>query len=145
MKKGFTLLEIIVAIGMSSIIITILTSMILNYNLKFKKETLDMQNYFYIHEAFLFIEQEFNKSKNIKTYDNKIELNYIDEFNKKIIQFNGKNKIEIIDVYKNNIKAVNIITSNIKSLSITQKENIIYIIMIDVNGVKYEKCFGIKK
>lgn len=143
MKKGFTLLELIAALGMSSIIVTILISMILKYNMNFKNETVEFKNYFYVSEAYLFIEHEFDMSKDAKVYENKIELIYKDEITKKIIELNEKGNIVIIDMDKNNKRSVNNILTNIKEFSVVQNKNTIYMSIMGNDGEKYEKCFTV--
>lgn len=143
MKKGFTILELIAALGMSSIIITVLISMFLKYSTNFNKGTLEITNYFYISEAFLFIKNEIYKAKDVKIYENKIEINYTDGVTKKIIQSNGKNNIVIVHMEESVRRSVNNIATNVKEFSVVQKSNTIYITIMDNNGEKYEKCFGI--
>lgn len=144
MKKGFTLLELIVSIGIASILVSILISMFLKYNYIYSINTKEYREYFYCSEALMFIEHEVNNSKYVKISNNIIELNYADGITKKYIQLNTKGSIVIIHTENNTTKTVNNILNNIRDFSVIQKRNTIYVCITDNSGERYERCFGVK-
>ncbi|MCM8711029.1 type II secretion system GspH family protein [Clostridium sp. SYSU_GA19001] len=144
MKKGFTLLEVIVSAGIASILVSILIPIFLKYNLIYKENTKEYREYFYCFEALMFIEQEINNGKNVRINNNVIQINYSDGITKKYIQQNTNGCIVLVHTENNVVKAVNNILNNISSFTVVQKRNTTYICITARSGERYERCFGIK-
>lgn len=144
MKKGVTLIELIISIGMASLLLSFLVLQLLNYNSIGVKEAKDNRDYFYCMEALMFIEYETDKAKSVSINDDVIELKYVDQNINKIIRLNTGGKIVITHKEGNEIKASNNIITDIAGFQAFQKGNTVYISITRKNGDKYERCIGIK-
>jgi prepilin-type N-terminal cleavage/methylation domain-containing protein len=144
MKKGFTIIELIIAIGAAGIIATAMVSMLLTYSSSYIKKSKDHRDYFYSMEALMFIQNEVNVAKSVSAENNIIELYYLDGTIKKIIKLNNHNNIVIIHMKNNAAVASNNIVTDISYFEVLQKNNLIYISINRKNGEKYEKCISIK-
>jgi prepilin-type N-terminal cleavage/methylation domain-containing protein len=144
MKKGFTIIEVIIAIGAAGIIATVLVSMLLTYNSSYIKKSKEHRDYFYSMEALMFIQNEVKNAMSVSAENNIIELNYLDTNIKKIIKLNSHDNIAIIYMENNAVEASNNIVADIGCFEVQQKNNLLYISITRKNGEKYEKCISIK-
>lgn len=143
MKKGFTVLEIIIATGLSAILIIWISYVFLMYNSYYKTSTEKYRETIYCTEALMFIEDEINNSNNVTVTNNTVELTEAEGNNKNYI-YQKNNSIVIAYKVNDDIKAVNKVINNIKDFYVIQKEKTIYVTLINNNGVKYERCFGVR-
>jgi prepilin-type N-terminal cleavage/methylation domain-containing protein len=143
MKKGFTIIELIIAIGAAGVIATVMVSMLLTYNSSYIKKSKEHRDYFYSMEALLFIQNEVQSAKGVSVDNNIIELYYLDGTIKKIIKLNNHDNIAITHMKNNAVEASNNIVTVISCFEVQQKNNLIYISITRKNGGKYEKCISI--
>jgi prepilin-type N-terminal cleavage/methylation domain-containing protein len=143
MKKGFTLLEILIALAIASIVTVLVSTLYLKYNLLYNQNCKYNRNYFYSTEAMMFIQNEIRNSKSISINNNIIEAKYPDGVVKKYIKYNGAGNLVIVHTENGTTMAVNNILSNISNFSVIQKNSTIYISISINGGEKYERCFGI--
>ena len=144
MRKGFTIIELIISIGAAGIIATVMVSMLLTYNSSYIKKSGEHRDYFYSMEALMFIQNEIKNAKSVYVANNIIELYYVDGTIKKIIKLNSHDNIAITHMENNSAEASNNIVTDISSFEVLQKNNLIYISIMRKNGEKYEKCISIK-
>ncbi len=144
MKKGFTIIELIIALSTAGVIATIMVSTLLTYNSYYIKNSKEQRDYFYSMEALMFIQSEVNNAKNVSIENNIIELNYLDETIKKQIRLKDNGSIAIIHRKSNIVEASNNIITDVSCFEAVQKNNLIYISITRKNGEKYEKCISIK-
>jgi prepilin-type N-terminal cleavage/methylation domain-containing protein len=144
MKKGFTIIELIIAIGAAGVIATVMVSMLLTYSSSYIKKSKDHRDYFYSMEALMFIQNEVNIAKSVSVENNIIELYYQDGTIKKTIKLNNHNNIAITHMKNNAAVASNNIVTDISCFEVLKKNNLIYISITRKNGEKYEKCISIK-
>lgn len=149
--KGFTLIEVIVSISISTILllitIKISTSLTTNY-LMDVKENIKKNN---IDNALLNIDNLINCSliDDIKgDFDkNKIIIKYITDINKNYY------KIKTIGLYNNNLivstinydsdgvtKGDNTLLKNVKEFNVIKKENLIYFEIVMISQERYIRC-----
>jgi prepilin-type N-terminal cleavage/methylation domain-containing protein len=144
MKKGFTIIELIIAVGAAGVIATVMVSMLLTYSSSYIKKSKDHRDYFYSMEALMFIQNEVNIAKSVSVENNIIELYYQDGTIKKTIKLNNHNNIAITHMKNNAAVASNNIVTDISCFEVLKKNNLIYISINRKNGEKYEKCISIK-
>ena len=146
--KGITLIELIVAIGLNSIIISMIIPIFLKFNFLYNKLIISSRSYSYANEAMLFIQNEINQNTlNVFVNNNKITIEKLDGI-KKEIYFVSKeqNSGNIVLTYYNgaHVVATNNIVRNISDFKFIVKENIIYINIITIDGKSFERCLPLK-
>ncbi|GAA0723832.1 hypothetical protein GCM10008905_16930 [Clostridium malenominatum] len=145
MKKGFTLIELIISIGIVSIIfITVGKNLVLQLS-NYKYSISNHKEELYIDQAFLFIEGKIKEGDNIKV----LKTSNSDE-----IEITTRDRSDYIKLYKDKIiisygkssyATINNILIGVKGFVVTEVENTIYIKIILSDRKEYERCFGIRK
>lgn len=145
MKKGFTLIELIISIGIVSIIfIAVGKNLVLQLS-NYKDSISNHKEELYIEQAFLFIEGKIKEGDNIKV----LKTSNSDE-----IEITTRDRSDYIKLYKDKIiisygkssyATINNILIGVKGFVVTEVENTIYIKIILSDRKEYERCFGIKK
>jgi prepilin-type N-terminal cleavage/methylation domain-containing protein len=144
MKKGLTLIELIIALGAAAVLASALTSTALTYNSAYIRNSKENREYFYSTEALMFIQHETENAQSVSVNSDIIELKYYDEDIKKYIKLNNDGNVVIIHMENNVRKASNNVITNISDFKVSQKSNTIYVSITRRNGEKFEKCIGIK-
>lgn len=149
MKKGFTLLEVLLSLAVSNIMIILLLSMLLKYNTAYTNITKEYKEYFYSTEALMYIQNEILNSQYVVVSNNRIDIYYPngikDGVNKKYIQLNYANNL-IVNYYKDELyMGTNNILKGLLEFNVSQKNNTIYVSLTLKNGEKYERCFSINQ
>lgn len=147
MGKGLTLLELIVALAIGSIIVLIQVSFLSNSIMRYNRSILKDRQEVSSMEALRFIESEIQDLKNntIIVKENQLILKKYggDKNTIKILKkSNGQWKI-VIEYYKvlsMKITTDTILEGNI-SFNAINDNNLIYITIYTLNGDKYERCF----
>lgn len=143
-KIGISILEIIVSIGISLLIISMLVPMYFSLNNSYKTSIIKDREYFYLKEAFAYIENEITQNTiSAEFSSNKISLKKNDATEKQILasaeSFNTKTIR--VNYYKNNVlQASNIILRNIKDLNVVVKNNLLYVTIILPDDRYQERC-----
>lgn len=143
MKKGFTIIELIISIGIISIIfISTGKNLILQLN-SYKDTISSYKEELYIDQAFLFIEGKIKEGDNIRVLrtSNSDEIEITSRGRSDYIRLN---RDKIIISYGSN-STINNIMIGVKGFVVTEVENTIYIKIILNDRKEYERCFGIKK
>lgn len=151
MKKGLTLIELVVAISVVSIIILVEIKLFSQHVQVYKSFIRNNREEVYSREALRFIETEVYDLSNkvIRVYNDKIifEKNGGDKNTIKVnYKYNGYYRV-VISYYKvvSGKTTTNTIIEDIKTFNIQSKKNLIYISIYTINGEKYERCLGSKK
>lgn len=145
-KKGNTLIELVTAISITSILTTAALSAFIFFIRDFKKEVHDNQQQFYINEAFRYIENEILKgNKEIKINSDSIEI-------KRYLRTIAYEEIDYIKKVGNNMiiehtrmgyhEATNVFLRNITGFSASNSSGVISLEIIDSKGEKYKKCIS---
>lgn len=142
-KRGFTIIEIIMAISIVSIFTTVQTTAILKYMKLNKIEIDSSRDSFYINEAFTIIKSQIDSAKYIKIEDNTIALKRYDNKGWDYIKKNKNSSIVLVYGYTGNQTSNNIL-KDVLEFSVTEKENLCYINIKTKRGNAYRRCFGIK-
>lgn len=143
MKKGFTLLELLIALAIASIVIALASNLYLKYNSLYMQNSKYNRDYFYSTEALMFIEDQIRNSKSVSINNNIIEVKYPDGIVKKYIKYNGSGSLIIVHTENDITLAVNNILTNVNNFTVIQKNSAIYVSITINGGEKYERCFGI--
>lgn len=146
--KGITLVELIIAIGLSSIIIAMILPTFLRFNSIYNKLIISNRSYSYANEAMLFIESEINQNTlNTFVNNNKITIEKLDG-TKKEIYFMRKDSSSgniVVSYYlTSSSSAKNNILTNISDFKFITKENLIYLNIITIDGKSFERCLYLK-
>ncbi len=144
MKKGVTLVELIISIGAATLLLSVLVIELLNYNSLRISQGKSNRDYFYCMEALMFIEHEIDTAKSAAVNNNIIELYYLDETIKKTIRLNFEGKIILVHIENDKIKTSNNIVTGIEEFEAVQRGSTVYLSVRRRAGERYEKCVGIK-
>ncbi|MBU3189142.1 prepilin-type N-terminal cleavage/methylation domain-containing protein [Clostridium bowmanii] len=78
-KKGVTLIEIVVAMSLVLLMLGVVDSMLISYLKNYKNSVIENKGFNYLNEAISIIEKEVNEdSKDVKTEGNIIKISYSD-------------------------------------------------------------------
>ncbi|QGU95137.1 prepilin-type N-terminal cleavage/methylation domain-containing protein [Clostridium bovifaecis] len=151
MKKGFTLIELIIAMGVIAIMLTLQVNMLSRQASKYKNFIKSDREESYCREALRFIEGEIydlnNKSIRV-TGDTLVikKANGDENTIREMRKFNGRLKIVITyNKVKNSSRVTDTIVEDIGDFQVKEKENLMFISINTLGGKEYERCFGIGK
>jgi prepilin-type N-terminal cleavage/methylation domain-containing protein len=145
--KGLTLIELMCAIFIFTIIIASsvkLMSYSINY---FKNSVYESREDFYINEFFRYVEQECTRNcKSIEIADNSIIIERFNDSNIEnkdldIIKLEGKTIVIRYTTY-GYVKTINNVLKNITSFSVYKKNNVFFIEIKTVNEREYQRCYS---
>lgn len=148
MKKGFSLVELLIAMSIITIFITVESTTFFKSISSYKNLIVDMQSEFYINEALMFIEHEIkSNTQQIAVHDNKIDLYRTEQSCIDSIFFrtqNGKPSIVISYTQSGWFLGVNNIINNVKDFKVQYHPYTVFLTITALNGKKYERCFFVK-
>lgn len=143
MKKGYTLIEIVLALGLCSLVAVSMISLLLRYNSNYNLQVKKTENHFYAEEALSYIENILKNCKNVSVINNHIEISYENTNINKVIGLNDSGDIFITHLEYGVNSSTNNILNNISSFNVFLKENTIYLSITMSYGERYERCIGI--
>lgn len=142
-KRGFTLIELIISLSLIATISLIeIKNLALNNKIYYMEVNRNLEE-FYINEAFTFIEYKINTSTSVEI---------ISKHGRSMIKLTSDRK-SFIELYGSTLiisydneypMDYNNIMYSIKGFNIEEKDNVLYIKIIDKYGEEYERCFGKK-
>lgn len=149
MNKGYTIVELIVAIAISTIILSIASfQFVRDFNSYISEIEANKENQ-YLDEGLLIIKHFVcDNSIQLEVDNNKI---IIENTNKEIeeIHLDKQNSKVEIDYYdsneKNFIEATNVIATDIINFTVEEKKNTLYVNMTNNKGRCVYECIGVKK
>ena len=150
-KKGFTLVEIIIAMALVFLMLGVVDGMLISYVKIYKNSVAQSKGFNYLNDAISIIEKEVNQNvTQVKTENNIIKIDYF----KKIGKINSK------DISKKDIKLINsnlyilyggedisaesAIIDDVKDFVAIKSGKNIYIKIIWYNGQIIERCLVIE-
>jgi Tfp pilus assembly protein PilE len=143
-NAGITLIELIISVALSCIIISIIIPFFLRENYLFNKSIINDRSYLYVHEATLFIESQIEQNSLYTIIDNnKIGIKEFDGTRKEIYFTKvSKDSGNIVVTYYQNAYAstTNILIRNVEDFKVIQKQNLIYLCIITMDGKKFDRC-----
>lgn len=147
MKKGFTLTELVIVMAISAILLSFEAVVLTKYINDFQRGTSINEENSFCDEFFIIFEQLiFENMQQIEVTNNDVIITCSNNQRKKIHYNNVSKKIlvDYYDVFGNDYSA-NVICTKINEMIVNKKENVLYIGVVNNRGVKFERCFGIKK
>lgn len=148
MKKGFTLIELMVAMAIASILLSFQCVIFVKYLNTYYKDTKIIKDRSYCNEGFIIIESLlYDEMKEINVENNEIKIICSSNQNKKIRYVNttGKILVDYYDEYGNTVKTANVVATNIDNMKVIKKDNVVYISITNKVGETVSRCFGVKK
>lgn len=150
MKKGFTMIELIISLFLIFVLMNSIMNMFFINMKSFNTFISKDRNEVYAKEALRFIETEIKDKTNEKIQVQNGEIS-ITKNDKKIniikkTKFDNKYKIQIV-YYKSVNSKENIvdICDDIKDFQALRYKNTIFVTIKTVNGDKVKKCIGIEE
>ncbi|GLC32416.1 prepilin-type N-terminal cleavage/methylation domain-containing protein [Clostridium omnivorum] len=166
MKKGFTLIEIIIAAALASVVLTIGSYVLVTSTKLYKNEIARNKYMYYLKEASMYIESEVQNSEEIVykgTVNEKyLKITSIEVNENKLTIHRAEQKIEAVPIdyrkeiflntqknlvvtyYENSFnKGINNITTHLKTFVCSKMGNIIYLSMESENGDRFERCIEV--
>ena len=148
MKKGFTYLELIISFSISIILALFVLSFYLKVTRSYKASV--NSNNMEVEEAYGFIESQIlDDSKNVNFYSGRISILRRDDIRTDYISFlptaSNKGNVGIEYTKFGSSIGKNIILRNIRSMDIEKDNNLIYISITTLEGIRIDKCIRIKK
>lgn len=151
LKKGVTLIELIIALFIGSVIVTIEFSSFSNSIKNYKEAIINDREEVYSREALRFIESEIIdvKNKTITIENNKLILKKSNG-DMNIIKVSRKSKDEFkivieYDKVTSNINTTDTIVEGVGGFKVKEDKNLIYVEINTTYGDKYKRCFGSSK
>lgn len=148
-KKGYSLIEVVLALGIFSIIVSSVVQLFISTTVEFKDELNAVKDNFYLNEVFRFIEVELTcETKDVEAVDNILivkKFDYINPDQQPInhIKLEGGNLI--IKYYKyGGVSGRNIIIRNIEEFKVSKRDKYIYIALKAKEGILVERCLVLK-
>lgn len=146
MKKGFTLIEILICISIVSIISLIGVKSLITYLSLYRKESSCTLEEFYVDQAFIFIEQQLGEGDGIEIFKNNNNINEIKVTNNDRCNYiKLKNERLVIAYDKSDSRYNNTIMYGVKEFLVEGFKNTMYVKITTKYGKEYERCFGIRK
>lgn len=144
-KKGFTLIEIVIAMALVFLVIGAVDSMFISYAKNYKNSVVQNRGLNYLSEAIAIIEREVNQAaSSVKTENNIIKINYFDRSTSNHIKRINSNLYILYDV-RNGIDAQrSIIIDDVKDFVAIKSGKILYIKVVWINGQSIERCLAIE-
>lgn len=153
MKKGFTLIELVVTIGIVSMLICLELTIFSSFLLSYKRNIKNDRESFYIRDGLSFIECKAANNEGILISNNQMQIiktEYSKDNDKSkdikytyAIYLNIKGEIMISYNEKNTPLGVNVITSGVKTFNVDINKQILYIHIVSNRGAVFDKCIGI--
>ena len=147
-KKGFTLIEMVIALGLVFLLFGVVNSMLISYVKNYENSVIQNKGFNYLNEAIAVINKEVNQNdKDVKTEENIIKINCYDGttlnniklINSKLYILYGTEYSKPMD---NSTKSV--IIDDVKEFVALKSGRILYIKLSWYNGQSIERCLAIQ-
>lgn len=147
-KRGSTLIEIVIVMGLVFLMLGVVNSMLISYLKNYKNNILENKGFNYLNEGIARIEKEVNEGASIvKTEGNIIKINYSDGITLNYIKcinsnlyllYGSKYSVPVDSSYKS------IIIDDVKCFEATKLGRTLYIKVGWYNGQTIERCLAIE-
>jgi prepilin-type N-terminal cleavage/methylation domain-containing protein len=147
-KRGFTLLEMVIAMALVFLLLGVVDSIMISYLKKYKNTVIQNRGFNYLSESIAIIQKEVNlNASEIITEGNIIKIKYVDGrtinhikcINSNLyILYGTKYSVPQDNSYKS------LIIDDVKGFVATKSGRILYIKVIWKNGQSIERCLVIE-
>lgn len=148
MKKGFTLLEVLVATAIGAILLSLECYIFVNSVSEYNKTIIGLRDEAYCDEGLIIIKNLiYENMLEVNSKNNEIDITTADNQLKRIhlIKNSGKVMVDYYNIYGYEYKASNVVMVNISNMTVTENGNSLYISLVDNEGESVSECFGIKE
>lgn len=141
-SKGITIIEIIISIGIISLLIASVTKLFSRCYIYYVKDVKEKSDYFGVSDSFMFIDNKISdaKKKSVQVSENKLFITDYDDEKYEIYFTSGDLDMSYYESGK--YKATNVMLKDIKSFTVQRTGNVIFIKIITNQNKGYEKCIG---
>lgn len=146
MRKGFTLIEVLISAALIGIIIAYEISIFGKFVIVNKKSTNQQEVERYVQEAFDFIKDQVENCIYLRTEGDCIIVGVLEDKTEGVVE----NRIElksgnslVIRSGKSTEKSPPVISDYIQDFNVFVHGKVMYISITDTNGKKYEECYRI--
>ena len=143
-KKGFTIIEMLMVIALITAITTTQIIVISKYMRLHREEINYSRENFYVNEAFIIIEYQIKAAKYIDIKNNMIILRRYDDKGYDYIKKDRKSSI-IISYGSPDSSTVNNVLKNVKDFHVERQGKVFYISISTEKGNLYRKCFAMER
>jgi prepilin-type N-terminal cleavage/methylation domain-containing protein len=145
MKRGYTLIEVVVALSLISILLSTVILVFSRLRIEFSHKIDENRESYYFNEALMFIEDELGKGGiAVNIEHNSIHIVY-DECDKKIIEQKDDELIVRYGTTYSMNKSYNKIACGILEFQVNERGNLIYVKINSKKGRSKERCFVLKR
>lgn len=143
-KKGFTIIEMLMVIALITAITTTQIIVISKYMRLHREEINYSKDNFYVNEAFIIIEYQIKAAKYIDIKNNMIILRRYDDKGYDYIK-KDRNSSIIISYGSSDSSTVNNVLKNVKDFHVERQGKVFYISISTEKGNLYRKCFAMER
>ena len=143
-KKGFTIIEMLMVIALITAITTTQIIVISKYMRLHREEINYSRENFYVNEAFIIIEYQIKAAKYIDIKNNMIILRRYDDKGYDYIK-KDRNSSIIISYGSSDSSTVNNVLKNVKDFHVERQGKVFYISISTEKGNLYRKCFAMER
>ncbi|MBC2580312.1 prepilin-type N-terminal cleavage/methylation domain-containing protein [Clostridium sp. DJ247] len=143
-KKGFTLIEILLASSLIGIVTVTPISIVYKYTKIHRTQINNSRESFYINEGFMIIEHEISSAKYVKIKDNIIILRRYDNSNFDYIRVDKDSDV-IISYGSLYSSTTNNILKNAKNFKAEGVGQVVYITIETRGGDIYKRCLPLER
>jgi prepilin-type N-terminal cleavage/methylation domain-containing protein len=143
-KKGFTLIELMLVVSIIGMITSIQVVIMCRYMKIHRQEINSSRESFYINEAFIIIQHEIDDGKYVKIKDNNVIV--IRSYKERFGYIRKDLDSDIIISYGSEYASTsNNILKNIKNFKVEKDEQILYVSIETKKGNVYRRCFPLER
>lgn len=143
-KKGFTLIETLLALSLIGSVTVTQISIIYKYTKIHREQINNSRESFYINEGFMIIEHEISSAKYVEIKDNRIILRRYDSNNFDYIRVDKD--FDIIVSYGSVYSSTtNNILKGVKSFKAEGIDQVVYITVETKGGDIYKRCLPLER
>lgn len=144
LKKGFTIIEMLIVVSLVASITTIQIKVISKYMKLHREEINYSREWFYVNEAFMIIEHQVKSAKYTDIKDNMIILKRYDNRGYDYIK-RYRNTDIVISYGSSNSSTLNNVLKGIKDFKVERHGRVFYISISTEKGNVYRRCFVIER
>ncbi len=143
-KKGFTLIELMLVVSIIGMITSIQIVIMGRYMKIHRQEINSSRESFYINEAFIIIQHEIDDGKYIKIKNNNVIV--IRSYKERFDYIKKDKDSDIIISYGSEyVSTSNNILKNIKDFKVEKDGQILYVSIETKKGNVYRRCFPLER
>ncbi|MDF2883931.1 MAG: hypothetical protein K0R54_4496 [Clostridiaceae bacterium] len=145
MKRGFTIIEILISMALLSMLLIAEFKVMEKYLVLYNEESKQSRSEFYSDEAVEFIDEQITQCKTISCDNNKIKFNYGDPLNNNWIKLNPVAGYLAI-YYDSEFSSINnVILRGVSDFRVQTVNKVIYITIILSNNREVKRCISTEK